>query len=199
VDKEVVEEILIYKDTALMITDIQYDFCPGGALPIEDGDKIVPIFNKYIEKVKREKGYIIATRDWHPADHISFKERGGIWPIHCVQGTEGAQFLKDLRLPEDVMIISKATKRSEEAYSAFKGTELDNFLKEKRIRKLLIGGLATDYCVKNSIIDALSLGYEVYFLEDASKGVDLEKGDVEKAINEIVEKGARRIKFEDLE
>lgn len=199
VDKEVVEGILIDKDTALIITDVQYDFCPGGALPVEDGDKIIPIFNKYIEKFKRAEGYIFATRDWHPPGHISFKEQGGIWPTHCVQGTEGAEFHKDLNLPEDVIIISKATKRDEEAYSSFKGTELDNILKEKRIRKILIGGLATDYCVKNSIIDALSLDYEVYFLEDVSKGVDLEEGDSERAINEMVEKGAKKIKFDDLE
>ena len=197
VDKEVVGT-LVDKDTALIIVDLQNDFCPDGALPVEDGDKIIPIINKYIEKVEGAEGYIIATRDWHPHDHISFKEQGGIWPPHCVQGSEGAEFHKDLNHPEDAIIISKATKRDEEAYSGFQGTELDNILREKRVKNLLIGGLATDYCVKSTVLDALSLDYEVYFLEDASKGVDLEKGDSERAINEMIENGAKRINFDGL-
>jgi nicotinamidase/pyrazinamidase len=188
----------IDKDTALIIVDVQNDFCPGGALGVKDGDKIIPNLNRYIEKVKEAKGLVFATRDWHPSNHISFKEQGGIWPKHCVQGTKGAEFHPLLKLPKDTIIISKATKKDEEAYSGFQGTELDKILREKGIKKLLVGGLATDYCVKSTVLDALRLGYEVYFLEDGSKGVDLKKGDVERAVNEMIREGAKRITIDEI-
>ncbi|MEM4312022.1 MAG: nicotinamidase [Nitrososphaerales archaeon] len=185
------------KKSALIIVDVQRDFCPGGALPVPEGDKIIPALNEYIKRFKKKGLPIFATRDWHPEDHISFKPRG-IWPPHCIKNTNGATFHPDLKLPKDVIIISKAYDRDKEAYSSFQDTELDKILREKGVKRLFIGGLATDYCVKNTILDALKHNYETYFLEDASKGIDAVKGDVEGAIKEMVEKGAKKITLKDI-
>jgi len=178
---------------ALIIVDVQRDFCPGGALAVPEGDKIIPKLNKYIEIFKRENLPIFATRDWHPKNHISFKPKG-IWPPHCIQNTKGAEFHPDLKLPEDTIIISKAFEADKEAYSGFEGTELYKILREKGIKKVYIGGLATDVCVKNTVLDAIRYGFETYFLEDASKGL----GGDDKAIEEMVKKGAKRVTLEDV-
>ncbi|MEK7280616.1 MAG: isochorismatase family protein, partial [Nitrospirota bacterium] len=145
----------ILSDAALIIVDVQNDFCPGGALPVIDGDKVVPVLNGYIKRFREEGAPVIATRDWHPNNHNSFKESGGIWPPHCVQGTLGAQFHPGLDLSGDVRIISKGASPKDEAYSGFQGTYLATELKKKGIQTLYIGGLATDYCVKHTVLDAL--------------------------------------------
>lgn len=183
---------------ALIIVDMQNDFCPGGALPVPDGDKIIPIINKYIEFFKKKNFLIVATRDWHPPDHISFKNYGGIWPPHCIRGTKGAEFHPELKLPSNTIIISKATEKDKEAYSGFEGTELDKILKNKGIKEVYICGLATDYCVKHTALDAIKLGYKTYILTDAVKGVNVNPGDSEKALKELKEKGAFLITFKDL-
>lgn len=187
----------IDKHTALVIVDIQNDFCPGGALPVKQGDKVVPVLNKYIEIFETAGAPILFTRDWHPTDHSSFKDHGGPWPPHCVQNTNGARFHPDLVIPPEGEIISKADKQ-DEAYSFFKGTDLGRKLRDRGIKRLLVGGLATDYCVKETVLDGLKYGFEVFHLDDASKGVNVNPDDSERALQEMVAKGAKRIRFEDL-
>jgi len=118
----------INKHDALLITDIQVDFLPGGALPVTEGDKIVPVINQYVSKFKAADAHIIASRDWHPPNHISFKDKGGPWPPHCIRDTQGSEFSSALKLPNPTLIISKATEQNREAYSAFDGTNLANEL-----------------------------------------------------------------------
>ena len=190
-------EVEIDKQTALVVVDIQNDFCPGGALPVKDGDKVVPVLNKYIERFRKAGAPILFTRDWHPPDHSSFKAQGGPWPPHCVQNSEGAKFHPDLHIPPEGEVLSKADKK-DEAYSFFEGTDLARKLKERGIRRLLVGGLATDYCVKETVSDGLKYGFEVFHLDDASKGVNVNLGDSERALQEMVAMGAKRIKLQDL-
>ncbi len=191
-------KVKLNEKDALIIVDVQKDFCPGGALPVPDGDKVVPVLNRYIEIFSSRGLPVFATRDWHPSNHSSFKEYGGQWPPHCIKNTPGAEFHPDLKLPERVKIISKAVSRFKEAYSGFEGTKLKNHLKRLKRRRLFIGGLATDYCVKNTVLDALKFGYIVFLLLDGSKGVDVNKGDSERAIEEMLSKGAIGIEISDL-
>lgn len=188
----------IDKKSALIVVDVQRDFCPGGALPVPEGDRVVPVLNKYVEKFERVGAPIYATRDWHPPNHASFKARGGIWPPHCVQNTEGAEFHPDLALPKGTKIISKAMDPEREAYSGFEGTRLGEELKRRGIERVFVGGLATDYCVKNTVMDALKLEFETILLEDAIRGVDVKPGDSERAVGEMVKKGARKAVFFDV-
>lgn len=188
----------IDKQTALVVVDVQNDFCPNGALPVADGDKVVRPLNKYIEKIRAAGAPIIYTRDWHPPDHNSFKTQGGPWPTHCVQGTEGARFHPDLVIPTEREIVSKADKK-DEAYSFFQGTNLAESLHKRGIKRLLVGGLATDYCVKETVLDGLREGFEVFHLDDASRGVNIKPDDSEHALREMVSKGAKRITIKDLD
>lgn len=180
---------------ALIIVDVQKDFCPEGVLPVPEGDKVVSILNDYIWRFKKARAQIYATRDWHPDNHISFKAYGGIWPPHCIQGSEGAEFHPDLKLPRTATIVSKATDSSKEAYSGFDGTELKEELRRKATKRVFVGGLATDYCVKNTVLDALKLGLETILLLDATRGVNRE--DSEKAVEEMIAAGAKTAKLSD--
>jgi len=180
----------ITEKDALVIVDAQRDFCPGGSLPVPEGDKVVPVLNDYVRLFRKAGSRIYATRDWHPPNHMSFKEQGGPWPPHCIQGSEGAEFHPDLELPEGTMVISKATSPSKEAYSGFDGTRLAEDLKEKGIKRVFIGGLATDYCVKSTVLDALKHGFETILLLDATLGVNVEPGDSQRAIDEMKRSGA---------
>jgi len=178
----------ITRYSALVIIDMQRDFCSGGALPVPGCDDIVPKINEYVS-IFRSRGLpIIASRDWHPQNHISFKSRGGPWPPHCIQGTRGAEFHPLLKLPQNTIVISKAYLPDREAYSAFDGTELHYILSLKKIRRLFITGVATEYCVKETVLDALSLGYEVIILIDAIAGVN--EVDAKNALNEMIINGA---------
>jgi nicotinamidase/pyrazinamidase len=190
-------QVKIDKHTALVVVDIQIDFCPGGALAVADGDKVVEPLNKYIERFRAAGAPIIFTRDWHPPDHSSFKSQGGPWPPHCVQGSEGTKFHPDLVIPPEEEVVSKAD-RKDEAYSFFQGTDLAERLHKRGIKRLLVGGLATDYCVKETVLDGLKEGFEVYHLDDASRGVNVRLGDSERALQEMVSKGTRRITFKDI-
>ena len=190
--------IRIGNRTLLVVVDVQNDFCPGGALAVPGGDKVVPILNKYIEKFEKVRAPIIFTRDWHPSDHSSFKEQGGPWPPHCVQNSKGAEFHSDLFMPVEAEVVSKAD-RKDEAYSFFQGTDLAAKLHQRGITRLLIGGLATDYCVKETVLDGLKNGFEVFHLDDASRGVNVRPDDSERALREMVAKGAKRISLRDID
>jgi nicotinamidase/pyrazinamidase len=182
---------------ALLITDIQLDFLPGGALPIEGGDEIIPVLNNYIKHFAAGKAHVLASRDWHPPNHISFRAQGGLWPPHCVQQTLGAKFSPDLNLTKDVVIISKATNPEIEAYSAFEGTSLAHELNACGVKRLFICGLATDYCVLNSVLDACKLGFETVVLMDATLGINVNPGDVDRAIDAMLKNGAQQATAED--
>jgi Amidases related to nicotinamidase len=191
------KKINLNEHDALLITDIQIDFLPGGSLPVEGGDEIIPVINNYIEHFESAKAHIIASRDWHPPNHISFQSQGGTWPAHCVQNTEGAKFSPDLKLPDHTVVISKATDPKHEAYSAFDATNLDNELRQQGIRRLFVAGLATDYCVVNTVLDACKLGFEAVVLTDATLGINLIPGDVDRAFQAMSKSGARHATDED--
>lgn len=188
----------IDKYSALIIVDVQNDFCLGGSLAIPAGEEIIPVLNQYIPRFVTKGAAFFATRDWHPMRHISFKERGGPWAPHCVQGTKGADFHRDLKLPFGVEIISKGFLAEKDAYSGFEGTELKVRLSYKGIRKVFVGGLATDYCVKNTVLDSLKHGFETYLLVDAVRGVNLKPEDSREAISEMTLAGAKHVVLSDL-
>jgi nicotinamidase/pyrazinamidase len=182
---------------ALIIIDVQNDFCPGGALPVPDGDRVVPVLNRYIEKFSRANLPIFATRDWHPEKTKHFKAYGGLWPPHCIQNTKGAEFRADLALPGGAVVVSAGTTFDEEGYSGFEGkdkngTGLAELLRASGVETIFVGGLATDYCVKHTVLDGLKQGFKVVLLEDAVRGVNLKPGDAEQAIDEMVRAGARK-------
>jgi nicotinamidase/pyrazinamidase len=178
---------------ALLIVDVQNDFLPAGSLAIPRGDEVVTVLNRYLDIFAMQNLPVYATRDWHPALHCSFHAQGGPWPPHCVAKTSGAAFAAALHLPPGTVIISKATAAKEEAYSGFQGTNLHQQLHAASIRRLFIGGLATDYCVLNTVRDALKLGYRVLLLGDAIRAVDVHPLDGLRAEEEMIKLGAQRI------
>ena len=191
------------KDKALLIVDMQNDFCPGGALAVPEGDKIVPVINKYIKIFQKKKALVFATRDWHPVRTKHFKDFGGIWPVHCIQNTLGAAFHPKLKLPKGAILLYKGMDPQKDAYSAFQaedtsGTSLPKLLKLYGLQELYIAGLATDYCVRFSARDALKHGFKVRILADAIKGVDLKPKDSENAIKEIVKLGAKKMTLKNM-
>ncbi|MHB0974238.1 MAG: isochorismatase family protein [Thiobacillus sp.] len=182
---------------ALLVTDIQNDFLPGGSLAVAGGDEVVPVLNRYIREFVAHGLPVYATRDWHPEGHCSFHAQGGPWPVHCVEGTHGAEFAVALTLPGDTTVISKATMLGQDAYSSFQGTDLDRRLRAAGIRRIFIGGLTTDYCVLNTVRDARTLGYEVFVLADAIRAVDVQPGDGRRAEEEMASLGARLVTLND--
>ncbi|HEX2387333.1 MAG TPA: nicotinamidase [Candidatus Binatia bacterium] len=181
---------------ALVIVDVQNDFCPGGALAVERGDEVVPRLNAYIEKFTHAGLPVFATRDWHPEKTIHFSAYGGQWPPHCIQGTAGAEFRSDLRLPADAVIVTTGAAPDEDGYSGFDGRgaggTLEEMLRKAGVERIFVGGLATDYCVKHTVLDALKRGFKVVWLEDASRGVDLQPGDSARAAAEMIAGGAKK-------
>ncbi|HKF75294.1 MAG TPA: nicotinamidase [Candidatus Dormibacteraeota bacterium] len=171
---------------ALLIVDPQVDFCPGGALPVPGGDAIFPAINQLAGRLR----LVVASRDWHPPDHCSFQSRGGPWPVHCQAGTPGADFHPDLDQTPLREVFSKGTDPARDAYSAFDGTALGGWLRERGVRRLLVAGLATDYCVRASVLDALREGLEVVVLQDAVGAVDPRPGDGARALDEMRSAGA---------
>lgn len=178
---------------ALIIVDVQNDFLPGGSLGITDSDQIIAPLNEYAKKFAEKGLPVFATRDWHPHEHCSFKEQGGPWPPHCVANTEGAEFSKDLKLPAGTRIISKAMYPDNDVYSGFGSTNLHGKLTEMGIKRVFIGGLATEYCIKATVQDALNHGYETYFLLDAIKAVNVKPRDGETAVEKMIMSGAKII------
>ena len=172
---------------ALVVVDMQVDFMPGGALPVPGGDEIVSRVNEYVELFTKAGATVVFTRDWHPPNHISFKTRGGPWPPHCVQNTPGASFHPELRVPREALVISKATDPDREAYSGFEGTELDAELRRRGVRRVFVCGVATDYCVKATALDAVRLGYQVFLLADAVRGVNVPPNSVQEALEEMLD------------
>lgn len=188
---------------ALVIVDVQNDFCPGGALAVADGDRVVPVLNRYAERFAGAGAPVFATRDWHPTRTRHFKEHGGAWPPHCVQGTRGAEFHPDLVLPPGADVVSKGMDPDEDAYSAFQAETADGLpfaaaLGEHGVSRLFVGGLATDYCVKSTALDALKEGFEVVVLEDAVRAVNVKPGDGDQALGELRAAGARFLRLEHL-
>ena len=182
------------KDAALLIVDVQNDFCPGGALGVAGGDEIIPLINRYIELFREKGGLIIASRDWHPSVSRHFREFGGIWPVHCVQDSDGAKFHSGLLLPPESLVFSKGMNPLMDDYSALQARNesemsMSEFLKEAGIRCLYICGLATDYCVLQSALNGLRQGFAIVVLTDAVRGVDMEQGDSERALAEMVAAG----------
>jgi len=197
-DKRVPERWRLQPGDVLLVTDIQNDFLPGGSLAVAGGDAVVPVLNRYIGEFLARGLPVYATRDWHPQRHCSFQAQGGPWPVHCVAGTHGAAFSAALTLPPDATVISKATRVDREAYSSFEGTDLDSRLRAACIRRLFIGGLATDYCVLNTVRDARRLDYDVFVLADAIRAVEVRSGDGQRAEAEMADLGARRITLDSL-
>lgn len=188
----------LHQGDVLLIVDVQRDFLPGGSLAVPEGNAVVAPLNRYIAAFRQLALPVIATRDWHPPDHCSFATRGGTWPPHCVAGTTGAMFAADLQLPPLGEVISKGTDSERDAYSGFEGTDLDAILRANHAHRLLVGGLATDYCVLNTVKDALRLGYHVFLLEDAVRAVNRQAQDGALACQQMRELGAKTVRFEDL-
>ena len=183
--------IRLTSSDALLLVDVQNDFCPGGALAVADGDAVVPTLNAWIAAARQGGARIYASRDWHPPDHLSFAAHGGIWPPHCVQDTPGAAFHPDLELPDDAVVVTKADRPDREAYSAFDSGELAEQLRASSTQRLWVGGLATDYCVKASVLDATQLpGLAVRVIADAIRAVNAAQGDGEAALEAMRAAGA---------
>ena len=180
---------------ALIVVDVQNDFCPGGALAVRDGDVVVTILNRYIDKFSQARLPVIATRDWHPEKTTHFKNFGGLWPAHCVQHTKGAEFHPGLNLGADAIVVSKGTAPDEDSYSAFQGAgslgvALAEMLRQLGVETIYVGGLATDYCVKHTVLDGLKLGFNAVVLGDAIRGVDVNPTDSRRALAEMNDAGA---------
>jgi nicotinamidase/pyrazinamidase len=185
---------------ALLIIDVQNDFCPGGALPVEDGDQVVPVLNRYIGLFSEYGLPVYATRDWHPRNTPHFIEYGGQWPPHCVQNTWGAQFHAELDIEGKVTVVSKGMTVESEGYSGFEaidsqGRSLDELLQAQQVVALVVGGLATDYCVRATVLDAQRRGYETYLAIDAVRGIDAHAGDVRNAVARMERAGAQQAAF----
>lgn len=186
---------------ALVVVDVQNDFCSGGKLPVPGGDKVIGPLNGYIQIFKAKGLPIFASRDWHPEKTKHFKDSGGDWPKHCIQNTKGAEFHPSLSLPESAVILSAGMDPESEGYSAFEGKSqnekgFQEVLEEQNIKKLYVGGLATEFCVKHTVLEALNRGFKVQLLVDAIAGIDSEEA--KKAKEEMITKGAEKMTLESL-
>lgn len=189
---------------ALVVVDVQNDFCPGGALAVPGGDQVVPVLNEWLRRFREEGLPVAFTLDWHPADHCSFAAQGGIWPPHCIQDEFGSAFHPGLHVPapsEQVAVFKKGLLAGQEAYSGFEGRldgdsdgpTLGEWLKSRGVTRLYVGGLATDYCVKATVLDGLKQGFSVTLLRDAVRAVEVNEGDGDKAVAEMQAAGATTV------
>jgi len=183
---------------ALLVVDLQHDFLPGGALGIAGGDAILPVANRLIAAFTDRGLPVVLSRDWHPPDHCSFEAQGGPWPVHCVAGSHGAAFTPALAAPGDAIIISKATRANQEAYSAFDGTGLLEQLRQRGVERVWLCGLATDYCVRATTLDARRAGLEAVVVEDGICAVDVSPGDGARALAELRAAGAALVRSGEL-
>ncbi len=175
---------------ALLVVDMQNDFCPGGALPVAGGDQVVAVLNRWIRSARAGRAVVVASRDWHPADHVSFATRGGPWPVHCVQNSPGAEFHPELQLPPGAWVIDKATDPDRESYSDFAGTALAGRLRRAGVRRIWVGGLALDYCVLATVLDGLAEGFEVHLILPATRAVNVQPDDGQRALERMRRAGA---------
>ncbi len=176
---------------ALIIVDVQNDFCPGGALPVATGMDVASTMSMVANTFQARGARVYATQDWHPPGHSSFAEQGGPWPPHCVQDTDGADFHPAMVFPAGVRIVRKGTSPGQDAYSGFIDSDLEAQLKDAGVTRVFVGGLATDYCVLNTVLDATRNGFETYVLSDAIGAVDVEPGDGDRAVGRMADAGAR--------
>ncbi|MDX1634872.1 MAG: isochorismatase family protein [Marinobacter sp.] len=173
---------------ALLLVDIQNDFCKGGALEVPDSPEIFAAVNRYIKHAQRNDWLIVASRDWHPVDHCSFEDQGGPWPEHCVQDTKGAEFHPDMELPDDAVRVSKGAAFDRDQYSAFDDTGLADFLRQRGVKRLHVAGLALDVCVDATVRDALKEGFEVKLLADGTRAVEADKAG--EVLDRLSDRGA---------
>lgn len=176
------------RDDALLIVDFQKDFCPGGSLPTTDCEASVEVLNRWIDAARHGGSCIVASRDWHPPGHVSFRARGGPWPEHCVRETEGAQFFDQLRLPDQTVIVSKGVDPDADQYSPFEASDLADWLTDQGVRRLWVGGLAREVCVRATVLDAIRAGFEVHVVVEGTAPVDPVQG--ERALEELRDAGA---------
>ena len=189
---------------ALVVVDVQNDFCPGGSLAVPDGDSVVPVLNRYAERFDAQGAAVFASRDWHPPRTKHFAAYGGIWPPHCVQGTAGAAPHPALVLPVRTQVVSKGMDPEEDAYSCFQaraeqGGDFASLLAAREIQRLFVGGLATDYCVKATALDALRAGLTVVVLQDAVRAVDVTPGDGARALADLAAAGAASARLDEVD
>ena len=177
--------------TALVVVDVQVDFCPGGALPIARGDEVVPVLNQWMAAAAERGLPVYASRDWHPAGHLSFVESGGRWPVHCVQDSDGARFHPDLRLPSGTVVVTKGVRLDQDQYSAFDQTGLTADLRKRGVTRVIVGGLAQDVCVCATVLDARREGFETLLIADGTFPVSRDSG--EKAAGDMQRAGARLV------
>jgi nicotinamidase/pyrazinamidase len=179
---------------ALLVVDVQNDFCPGGALAVPEGDEVVPVINDLMPRFR----HVLATQDFHPPGHSSFAEQGGPWPVHCVQGTPGAELHPSLDTSGIEEVVQKGVDPETDGYSGFAGTDLANRLRRLGVRRVVVTGLATDYCVRATAVEAIEHGFEAAVVTDAIRAVDVEPGDGDKAVAEMQEAGAALIAAEQI-
>jgi nicotinamidase/pyrazinamidase len=194
---------MVEAKSVLLVVDVQNDFCPGGSLAVPDGDAVVPVLNEYTRRFVSAGLPVYFSRDWHPEKTTHFEELGGRWPRHCVAGTEGANFHPELELPDGAAIVSKGTRPDEDAYSAFQardesGASMTDLFQHAGVGEIYVGGLATDYCVRATVLDAIAEGYRVTLLVDAMLGVEVRAGDSDRALREMIARGARKVTLDTL-
>jgi nicotinamidase/pyrazinamidase len=182
---------MLTSDDALIVVDPQVDFFPGGALPVPDGDAILPVVNEAMDRFRNRGLPVFISRDWHPADHCSFQAQGGPWPSHCVRGTSGAELHPGLEPPALFTMVHKATESGREAYSDFDGTGLAEHLRDRGVRRMYLAGLALDYCVKATCLDGIDAGFEMILLIDATRAVNVDPEDGDRAMEQMTVVGVR--------
>lgn len=177
----------LQRGDGVLAVDVQWDFCPGGHLPVPDGQQVVPVLNEWIAAALNRNLPVYASRDWHPKGHVSFKERGGPWPPHCIQDESGAQFHPELYVDDRILIVTKGTRFDKDQTSVFDETGFEQQLIHDGVRRLLVGGLALDVCVLSTVMDAIQAGFEVQLIRDAVRAVDAEGG--RRAIEKMIKAG----------
>lgn len=183
---------------ALIVVDVQNDFCPGGTAAVEDGDAVARKMSDLALNFSARDARVFATQDWHPTTHKSFAENGGIWPAHCVRGTEGAGFHRELKLPVGSSIVRKGEDAQSDAYSGFDGTSLDSHLQRLDVKRIFVGGLSTEYAVQHTIYDALQKGYSAFVITDAISAVNANPDDDQRALDSMLSSGAKPVTTSEL-